>query len=294
MAKTIITAALTGAVTPAGYSIPETPEEIAQTAYECWKLGAAIVHIHTRHKDGKGAMNTEAFREIVKLIRAHEDCDVIINCTSSGDSPAHPASDEDRYRHHVTVPGIEMGSYDAGTFNWMPYSVFMNSPQFLEKLGDAYMQKNIKPEIEIFDTGMLGVANYFVKKGHLSNPCHYQFCLGVLGGMPATVENLLYLKNHIPEGSTWSAFGVGAAHLPILYATLALGGHIRVGLEDNVVYGKDEKGNKIMATNQMLVQRAVNAVKTFGNHPATSAEAREILGIPVPDFQSLRKQLGIS
>ena len=127
---------------------------------------------------------------------------------------------------------------------------------------------------------MLGIADYFVKKGHLSTPCHYQFCLGVLGGMPATVENLIYLKDRIPAGSTWSAFGIGAAHLPILYAALALGGHIRVGMEDNVIFGKDENGKKIMATNQMLVQRAVEAVKLFGNQPATPAEAREILGIP--------------
>ena len=279
MAKTIITAALTGAVTPAGYKIPETPEQIVEEAYACWKAGAAVVHIHTRAEDGLGAMNTAAFKQIVEGIRAHKDCDVIINCTSSGASPAHPATDEERCRHHETVPGIEMGSYDAGTFNWMPGGVFMNTPQFLEKLGDLYMEKGIKPEIEIFDAGMLGIADYFVKKGHLPTPCHYQFCLGVLGGMPATVENLLYLKEHIPAGSTWSAFGVGAGHLPIMYAALALGGHIRVGLEDNVVYGKDADGKKILATNLMLVERAVQAVKTFGNEPATPAEAREILGI---------------
>ena len=178
-----------------------------------------------------------------------------------------------------TVDGIEMGSYDAGSFNWMPGGVFMNTPQFLQELGDVYMERGIKPELEIFDTGMLGVSNYFVKKGHLPTPCHYQFCLGVLGGMPATVENLLYLTKHIPEGSTWSAFGVGAGHLPIMYAALALGGNIRVGLEDNVVYGKDEEGNKILATNLMLVERAVKAVETFGKKPATSAQAREILGI---------------
>ena len=135
-------------------------------------------------------------------------------------------------------------------------------------------------EIMEVNAGMLGIADYFVKKGHLSTPCHYQFCLGVLGGMPATVENLIYLKDRIPAGSTWSAFGIGAAHLPILYAALALGGHIRVGMEDNVIFGKDESGKKIMATNQMLVQRAVEAVKLFGNQPATPAEAREILGIP--------------
>lgn len=293
MNKTIITAALTGAVTPAGYKIPETPEQIAEEAYECWKLGAAIVHIHTRAEDGKGAMNTAAFAEIVKRIRSHRDCDVVINCTSSGHSPEHPATDEERYLHHRTVPGIEMGSYDAGSFNWMPGSVFMNSPQFLQELGDVYMERGIKPELEIFDTGMLGVAEYFVKKGHLSSPCHFQFCLGVLGGMPATVENLLYLKNHIPKGSTWSAFGVGTGHMPILYAALALGGHIRVGLEDNVIYGKDENGQKIMATNQMLVQRAVRAVETFGNRPATPAEAREILGIPPLDIEAVQQQLHI-
>ena len=277
--KTIITAALTGAITPPGYNIPDTPEKIIKDAYACWKAGAAVVHIHTRGDDGLGAMNTAAFKEIVEGIRSYKDCDVVINCTSSGATPAHPATDKERYLHHMTVPGIEMGSYDSGSFNWMPSGVFVNSPQFLQELGDAYIEKGIKPEIEIFDTGMLNVAEYFVKKGHLSSPCHFQFCLGVGGGMPATVENLLYLKNHIPEGSTWSAFGVGTGHLPIMYASLALGGHIRVGLEDNVVYGKDAEGNKIMATNVMLVERAVNAVKTFGNEPATPAEAREILGI---------------
>ena len=277
--KTIITAALTGAITPPGYNIPDTPERIIKDAYDCWKAGAAVVHIHTRADDGLGAMNTAAFKEIVEGIRSYKDCDVVINCTSSGATPAHPATDKERYLHHMIVPGIEMGSYDSGSFNWMPSGVFMNSPQFLQELGDAYMEKGIKPEIEIFDTGMLNIAEYFVKKGHLSSPCHFQFCLGVGGGMPATVENLLYLKNHIPEGSTWSAFGVGAGHLPILYAALALGGHVRVGLEDNVIYGKDSEGNKIMATNVMLVERAVNAVKTFGNEPATPAEAREILGI---------------
>ena len=275
--KVIITAALTGAVTPAGYHIPETPEQIAEDAYQCWKAGAAIVHLHMRDEQGLGTMDAE-----IELIRAHKDCDVVINCTSSGDnrvSGGDAAGNAIRMKHMRTVDGIEMGSYDAGSFNWMPGGVFMNTPQFLQELGDVYMERGIKPELEIFDTGMLGVSNYFVKKGHLPTPCHYQFCLGVLGGMPATVENLLYLTKHIPEGSTWSAFGVGAGHLPIMYAALALGGNIRVGLEDNVVYGKDEEGNKILATNLMLVERAVKAVETFGKKPATSAQAREILGI---------------
>lgn len=280
--KVIITAALTGAVTPAGYHIPETPEQIAADAYACWKAGAAVVHLHMRDEQGLGTMDAQRFAKTIQLIRAHEDCDVVINCTSSGDnrvSGGDPAGNAVRMLHMKTVDGIEMGSYDSGSFNWMPGGVFMNTPQFLQELGDVYLQRGIKPEIEIFDAGMLGVADYFVKQGHLSTPCHYQFCLGVLGGMPATVENLLYMVQHIPAGSTWSAFGVGAGHLPILYAALALGGNIRVGLEDNVVYGKDAEGKKILATNLMLVERAVKAVEVFGKAPATSAEAREILGI---------------
>lgn len=280
--KVIITAALTGAMTPAGYDIPETPEEIAKAAYECWKAGAAVVHLHMRDEQGLGTMDAEKFKETIRLIREYEDCDVVINCTSSGDarvSGGDPEGNAIRMKHMKTLDGIEMGSYDAGSFNWMPGGVFMNTPKFLEELGDVYMERGIKPEYEIFDTGMLDIVEYFTKKGHLPKERHYQFCLGVLGGMPATVENLLYLTKHIPEGATWSAFGIGPAHLPIMYAALALGGHIRVGLEDNVVYGKDENGQKIMATNQMLVERAVKAVETFGKKPATSAEAREILGI---------------
>ena len=111
--------------------------------------------------------------------------------------------------------------------------------------------------------------------------------------MPATVENLLYLVKHIPAGSTWSAFGVGKGHLPILFASLAVGGHIRVGMEDNVVYEVKENGEKVMATNHMLVERAVNAVKAFGNTPATPDEARRMLGIPAFDGGRVRAARGI-
>lgn len=273
--KVIITAALTGAMTPKekNASIPLTPEEIAEDTYKCWKAGAAMVHLHMRNEEGIGCMDAEKFHRTIQLIRSKKDCDVIINCTSSGDNTG-TATDETRMLHMKTVDNIEMGSYDAGSFNWMPSGVFVNSPRFLQALGDVYMERGIKPEVEIFDAGMLGVANYFVEQGHLPAQLHYQFCLGILGGMPATVENLQYLVSKIPANSTWSAFGVGRQHLPIMFAALALGGNIRVGLEDNVYYSKG-----ISATNVMLVERAVQAVRVFGKEPANPAAAREILGL---------------
>lgn len=270
----IISVALTGAVTPKDINehIPLTPQEIADDAYRCWQAGAAVVHLHMRDDEGLGTMDRARFAETIRLLREHKDCDVIINCTTSGDSRA---TDRQRQEHVSTLDGIEMASWDAGSFNWMPGGVFINSPQFLGQLGEILTSRGIKPEIEIFDTGMLGVARYFVEQGQLRSPLHYQFCLGVPGGMPATVESLLYLSSHIPTDASWSAFGIGKNHLPILFASLALGGHLRVGLEDNVWFCKGEK-----ATNLSLVTRAAQAVTVFGKRVATPAIARKILGIP--------------
>lgn len=270
--KVIITAALTGAMTPKDINpyIPLTPEEIAKDAYNCWKAGASVVHLHMRDDEGLGTMDKEKFKKTVELIKEYKDCDVVINCTTSGDSRA---GDEERMAHLKYVKP-EMASYDAGSFNWMPGGVFENSPKFLNELGTLMGELDIKPEFEIFDSGMMGIVNYYKKKGVLKAPLHYQFVLGVLGGMEATVENLLYLKNKLPENSTWSAFGIGKDHLKILYATLALGGHVRVGLEDNVYYSKG-----VPATNVQLVERAKRLIEEFGKEVATPREAREILGL---------------
>jgi uncharacterized protein (DUF849 family) len=269
--KVIITAALTGAVTPKDINphIPLTPEEIAEDAIRCRNAGAAIVHIHMRDDAGLGTMDAEKFRKTAELIR-EKGSDVVINMTTSGDNRA---SDEERVAH-IGMLKPEMASYDAGSFNWMPGGVFMNSPQFLEKLGMLMKEGGVKPEFEIFDSGMMGIVDYYTKKGVLSEPGHYQFCLGILGGMRATVENLIYLHGLLPAGATWSAFGIGKDHLKILYATLALGGHIRVGLEDNVYYSKGEP-----ASNSQLVGRAARIVREFQKEPATPDEARDILGL---------------
>lgn len=295
MAKTIITAALTGAITPAGFSIPETPEQIAQDAYDCWKAGASIVHLHMRDDQGAGVMDPVKFYETIKLIRAHKDCDIVINCTSSGDNRVaddSPYGNAMRVLHHKMVPGIEMGTFDAGSFNWGPSGVFNNSPGFLRNSGKLFQEMDIKPEIEIFDAGMLrACVEYYEKQGFLQMPMHFQLCMGVLGGMAATPAELQYLIDRIPRGCTWSAFGIGKGHLPVMFAALANGGNLRVGMEDNVVYGVDKDGKKILATNVMLVERAAKAVRAFGNEPATPAEAREILGIKPLDHEAVCQAL---
>ncbi|WP_426350327.1 3-keto-5-aminohexanoate cleavage protein [Alloiococcus sp. CFN-8] len=270
--KVIITAALTGAMTPKKLnpSIPVTPEEIAEDAYRCWKAGAAVVHLHMRDENGSGTMNKELFKKTVELIREKKDCDVVINCTTSGDNKA---SYEERMAHLPYVMP-EMASFDSGSFNWMPFGIFDNSPQFLEPLAIKMKELGIKPELEIFDSGFMGIAKYYCKKEILETPCHYQFVLGVLGGMEASVKNLQYLCDMLPENSTWSAFGIGKDHMKIMYATLALGGHIRVGLEDNVYYSAGK-----LATNVQLVERAKRVISEYGKEVATPEEAREILGI---------------
>ena len=270
----IISCALTGAQSPKSKNpaIPITPREIADDAYAAWQAGAAIVHLHMRDDEGNGTMSTARFRETVALIREKKDCDVIINCTSSG---GLTLTHEKRLEHFQSIPEIEIGSYDAGTMNWACNYVFANPPEFLETLGHTYQENKIIPEIEIFDPGMLGSAKHYLKNGVLQSPGWFQFVLGVLGGMDATIENMLYLQRMLPEGALWSATGIGRGHLPILFAAIAQGGHVRVGLEDNLYYQYGE-----LATNEKLVSRAARVAAEFGRRPATPAEARALLGIP--------------
>ena len=300
MAKNIITCAMTGAVTPRGYNIPEKPEDIAAQVYECWKLGASVAHLHMRDDEGNGVMDPVKFFETIKAIRSYKDCDIIVNCTSSGDnrvSDDSPYGNAMRMLHHRNVPGIEMGTFDASSFNWgIPGGVFHNSPSMLSELGTMYQERDIKPEFEIFDFGALRAVGIYWQKGFVKAPLHFQFCLGVVGGMDATPKSLQILLNEmhdlqaegkLPQECTWSAFGTGKGHLPVMFAALANGGSVRVGMEDNVVYGYDAEGNKIKATNMMLVERAAKAITAFGNEVATPAEARELLGLKPLDHEAV-------
>ena len=169
----------------------------------------------------------------------------------------------------------EMASYDCGSMNWLHTSVFENSPSFLEKLGHKMQECDVKPEIEVFDAGMVYNALYYLKKGVLKAPLHFQFVLGAAGGMAATVENLVFLKSLIPEDSTWGALGIGKGHLPILYTALALGGHVRVGMEDNIFYAPKQ----LAKSNAEFVERTKRIAAEIGKEIATPDEARKMLNL---------------
>lgn len=273
--KLFITCALTGAQTNKSLSPyhPTTPDEIAADAVAAAKAGAAIVHIHVRDDEGNNTMDTDRWVEVVSKVRAalkEANQDVVLNLTSSGSK-----FPEDLRVAHLPILRPEITSFDAGTMNWSNSYVFMNRPEFLERLGTLTQELEIKPELEVFDAGMLGNVNHYLEKGFLKAPLHYQLMLGVKGGMDATIENVNYLVSHLVPGSTWSIAGIGKSHMPMLLAGLAAGcDGLRVGLEDNVFL---EKG--VYATNAQLVERAVKIAELAGREIATAEEARQILGL---------------
>ena len=275
--KRIITVATTGAWPKKkdNPNVPMTPEEISEDIYDCWLGGAAIAHIHMRDADGNGTMDKTRFHKTVDLLRAnHPDCDIVLNLTTSG---ALTASDEERYIH-VQEIRPEMCSYDCGSMNWLNTSVFLNTPPFLEKLGMLLQEIGVKPEIEAFDPGMIANAAYYLKRGVLKAPLHFQFCMGCANGIPGSIKNLLFMKETMESlcpGSTWSCFGVGHSAMEMLYGAVAMGGHVRVGMEDNVVYQK----GVLADSNAQFVERAARVIREFGLEVATPDEAREILSL---------------
>ena len=277
--KRIITVATTGAWPKKkdNPNVPLTPAEIADDIYDCWKAGAAIAHIHMRDENQNGTMDHNKFRETMEIMNTkYPDCDIIINMTTSGDIYA---TDETRVQH-VKELKPEMGSYDCGSMNWLNTALFLNTPDFLEMCGKLFQETGTKPEIEVFDPGMIANAAYYLKKGILVAPLHFQFCMSCANGITGTVKNLVFMKEEadalIGKGNyTWSTFGVGHSAMEIMYAGIAMGGNIRVGMEDNVMYAKGQ----LATSNRQFVERAKRVIEEFGCQAATPAEAREMLGL---------------
>ncbi len=269
MEKLIITVAPTGAQTTREHTpyVPLSPKEIADSVYESWKEGAAIAHIHVRDYKGNNTLELDTYKEVID--RVQDKCDIILNLTTAGG-----LENNEEARLKVCELNPEMASFDAGTMNF-GQDVFHNTPVFLEKLATVTKERQIKPEIEIFDVGMIDNALRIAKKGLLEEPFHFQFVLGVQGGMPATPKNLMFLVESIPKGSTWSAIGASKDQLNINTLSILLGGHVRVGMEDSVYYRKGE----LATSNAQFVKRIVELSTILGREIATPDEARKILGL---------------
>jgi len=269
MHKLIITVALTGAevTKDANPNIPVTPDEIASEAYLCQQAGASLVHLHARDNEGKPTQCQEHFRQIIEKVR--EKTDLIIQVSTGGAVGMHP---EERLQPVYLKP--EMATLTTGSVNFGD-EVFLNPPAYIERFALAIKEQGVKPEIEVFDLGMINNALGLVKKGLLTLPLHFDFVMGVPGGIPASIKNLLHLVESIPDKCTWSVAGIGRHELPLGTAAILLGGHVRVGFEDNIYF---EKG-KLAESNAQLVERIAQLAGIHNRVVATPDEARQILGI---------------
>jgi 3-keto-5-aminohexanoate cleavage enzyme len=269
MEKLIITVALTGNVPTKEMNpnLPITPEEIAADVRRCRDAGASIFHIHARDSEQKPTLDTRFFQAIVRAIKSFAP-DVIIQLSTGG----RAGKDwEKRVNPIRLLP--EMGSFTTGSSN-LPGMVYENPPQFLEFLAEVYRKTDVRPEIEIFETGMISNALFLQKKGYLQHPLHFDFVLGAPGAMPGTPKNLLFLSESIPPGSTWSVAGIGKAEILLSAVGILLGGHVRVGLEDNLFLPDGSP-----ASNPLLVEKIVRISREIGREIATPDEARRILSL---------------
>ncbi len=270
MGKLIITAALTGAETSRedNPNLPVTAEEIGEAALECYRAGAAMIHLHVCKDDGTPTQDGTVFQAAMDQIRAR--CDIIIQTSTGG---AVWMSAEERLQPVYLKP--EMATLTTGTVNFGD-DVFSNPPEYLHKFARAMQEHGVKPEIEVFDVGMINNAAYLARKGLVEEPMHYDFVMGVPGGIPASLKNLLHLVESIPPGSTWAVAGVGRHELPMATVAILLGGHVRVGFEDNIYF---EKG-VLAQSNAQLVERVARIARIHGREVAAPEEARKILRLP--------------
>ncbi len=269
MDKLIITAAMVGAEVTREHNpnLPVTPSEIAQAALDCYNAGASIVHLHVREDDETPTQAGERFRETIEQIKAK--CNIIVQVSTGG---AVGMTAEERLQPVYLKP--EMATLSTGSVNFGD-DVFLNPPAYLETFARAIMENGVKPEIEVFDVGMINNALQLVKKGLLKEPLHFDFVMGVPGGIPASVKNLVHLSESIPLESSWTVAGMGRFELPLGTAAIIMGGHVRVGFEDNIYY---EKG-VLAESNAQLVERIVRVAEIHNRPVATADDARRILNI---------------
>lgn len=269
MEKLIITAALTGNVPTRDQTphVPLTPEEIAQDVASCYDAGASIFHIHARDTQARPTLDLDVFKKTARLIKSRNS-EAILQLSTG----ARAGKDWEARANPVRLLP-EMASFTTGSNN-LPGIVYENAPDFIQFLAEVFRDTSVKPEIEVFETGMINNALHLVKKGLLAAPLHFDFVLGAPGAMPGTVKNLVFLAESLPPGSTWTVAGIGKVEIPLATAAIAMGGHVRVGIEDNL-----RLPDGVLATNAQLVKKVVTIAREMGRDIASPEEARQILSL---------------
>ena len=269
MQKLIITVALTGNVPTKAKNpnLPVTADEIAADVRRCSNAGAVLFHVHARDADQQPTLDIDAFKERARKIKALAS-EVIIQLSTG----ARAGKDWEARANPVRLLP-EMASFTTGSNN-LAGIVYENSPQFIEFLATVFKETGVKPEIEVFETGMINNALFLMNKGYIEAPLHFQFVLGAPGSMPGTVKNLLFLSESIPSGSTWTVAGIASAEIPLAAAAIVMGGHVRVGLEDNLFLSDGS-----VASNPRLVENVVAIAREVGREIADPEEARAILSL---------------
>lgn len=286
--EVIISCAVTGAGNTTNLSpyVPVTPRQIADDALAAHSAGASIVHLHVRHpKTGEPSRSNALYREAVERIR-DSGSSVIINLTTGigarfmpdeTDPNRNASSDmvlpEDRISHVLELKP-DICSLDVATMNFGKHA-FVNIPEHIERIAIAVRAAGVKPELEVFDLGHMALARHLHDKGLFDDPPFFQFCLGIPWGAPASIESMLAMKSFLLPGENWSAFGVGRHQFTMAASAIVLGGHVRVGLEDNLYMAK----GVLAEGNAPLVARAARIIREMGSDVASPAKARAILGL---------------
>lgn len=269
----IITAAVVGSrpMKKDNPAVPYSPKEIVAQAVDCWSAGAAIAHIHVRDpQTGTPAFHWELFAQVLDGIR--EKTDMVVNLSTSGFNLPDQFDIQNRLMPIYLRP--DTCSLDVGSVNFFDRP-FINPPEWGVVAATIMQEQGVKPEIEVFDTGHISQALDLVKRGLIDPPSYFQLCMGVKWGIEATGENLQFMKSKLPPEALWSVLGIGPYQWPMITLAMEMGGHVRVGFEDNIYISK----GVLAKSNAQFVEKAVTEASNRGRIPVTSSRAREILGI---------------
>lgn len=271
MEKLIITACICGAEVTKEHNpaVPYTAQEIAEEAYRSQEAGASLIHLHVREDDGTPTQSAERFKVCIDAIR--EKCpDIIIQPSTGG---AVGMTNDERLQPITLNP--EMATLDCGTCNFGGDEIFVNTENTIIEFAEKMNARGIKPELEVFDKGMIDMALRLHRKGYIKDTMHFDFVMGLNGGISGEPRDLVFMRESIPQGATFTTAGIGRFQFPMVTLSMLLGGHARVGYEDNIYL---EKG-VLAKSNGELVEKAVRIARELGREIANSAEAREILGL---------------